>query len=213
MTTKQLYRFDRGSAFYPIVTNFINLLWGFQQLMEGGIALSIQGMPKEERRKLKLDAAEFNRLVRMDVKRIFRPPKLTSRATGDRINISATASLLEVARNYEVLIPALQRSAIAGALIYAFESTKHFHTKSPLWEFLRHCRNAGAHGGQFHFYPKEPCRPARWQGISITKKLEGFELACTSKCDGLLSRGDVLRLLWDIEVANPSMVCVRKEKS
>jgi hypothetical protein len=93
-------------------------------------------------------------------------------------------------------------------LILAHETTAGHHTHDPLWEFLRHCRNAAAHGGRFELRHGEPKRPATWRNLTITTGLAGTRLIDgprrpTSAADdvekGLLAVGDVVPLLWDIE--------------
>ena len=65
----------------------------------------------------------------------------------------------------------------AGALlIVAYESTKQFHDRGELWEFLRHCRNAAAHNGRFHFRRNEPRYEAKWSSLDVTKPLQGTPL-------------------------------------
>lgn len=74
-----------------------------------------------------------------------------------------------------------------------------------MWEFLRHCRNAAAHGGKFHLLNGEPCRPANWGRFSIVASMHGTPLVFNQGSAGLLSPGDPLRLLWDIEQTYPGI--------
>ncbi len=95
-------------------------------------------------------------------------------------------------------------------LILAWETTEEFRDTGPLWEFLRHCRNASAHGGSFNLKYDEPRRPAEWGPFQITQELHGSRLFASRDesgviTQGLLHPGDPIRLLWDIEQAYPKM--------
>ena len=84
-------------------------------------------------------------------------------------------------------------------LVTAWESAGHLSSKSPAWEFLRHCRNAIAHDGAISLSKREPRQPAEWNGIVITKSSQGAALFATTNEPGLLWPGDPLYLLWDLE--------------
>lgn len=62
----------------------------------------------------------------------------------------------------------------AGSLlVLAWEHVRPKQRIDPIAQFLKHCRNAAAHNGSFHFKPKEPKRSAEWHGIKIIRTLEG----------------------------------------
>jgi hypothetical protein len=97
-------------------------------------------------------------------------------------------------------VPAFAVMSAGSLLILAWESTLDKHTKHPLWEFLRHCRNASAHkGGHFHFLHGEPKRPAHWRSLKIEPSLQGTPLFWNSQHSGFIGPGDALYLLADIE--------------
>ena len=97
-------------------------------------------------------------------------------------------------------ITAFAVMSAGSLLILAWESTLDDHSKAPLWEFLRHCRNAAAHkGGRFNFLYDEPKSPARWRSLTIVPKLQGTPLFWNSDQNGLIGPGDALHLLGDIE--------------
>ena len=113
----------------------------------------------------------------------------------------------EIAENFrkrpERQLKALAMSG-ASLLIAAYEATKHASDKSAVWEFLRHCRNAAAHGGRFHFKSKKPAPPACWKSLTIEPKLEGTPLFDNlGDGQGLIALGDAVLLLWDIEQIMP----------
>jgi hypothetical protein len=85
-------------------------------------------------------------------------------------------------------------------LIVAFELADDVRTREPPWEFLRHCRNAAAHGGAFAFRGPEPRRPAVWRGLELTQGMSGERLFHHSDDQpGLLGLGDPVRLLIDLD--------------
>lgn len=90
--------------------------------------------------------------------------------------------------------------ASAGSLLIAgWALTDHAHTSDPLWEFLRHCRNAAAHGGRLNLLDGEPSSPARWRTLEVLPVLEGKPLFPDGHGGGFIGPGDVLYLLSDIE--------------
>jgi hypothetical protein len=83
--------------------------------------------------------------------------------------------------------------------------TRGFHTHDPLWEFLRHCRNAAAHKGFFNFMHGGPKRPAKWRGLEIVSSLQSTPLFNDPQVSGFLGIGDALHLLSDVEQTFPKM--------
>lgn len=100
----------------------------------------------------------------------------------------------------DVLLPQIVR-ACEQLLVLAWETTDGLHTHDPLWEFLRHCRNAGAHGGRFHFRGKEPTRPAKFANLEITRSLQGVPPFGRADENAFMMIGDAVHLLWQIEQA------------
>jgi hypothetical protein len=95
--------------------------------------------------------------------------------------------------------------AAYSILIESKDALEAYRNQTPIWEFLRHCRNAAAHnGGCFNFINNEPRRPAEWRGIVITQALQGSPLfKRPPNGDGLIGPGDVIYLLHDIEQLIP----------
>jgi hypothetical protein len=87
----------------------------------------------------------------------------------------------------------------------AQESAYSFSDGGPLWEFLRHCRNAAAHNGKFYFKKGQPDKPAEWASIKLEASMHDLSLFDLPKVKGLLSVGDPIALLWDIEQAYPNL--------
>jgi hypothetical protein len=119
--------------------------------------------------------------------------------TGDSIKIEAYSHLLEIFKGVTNFVPELRKNAICSLLIAAYAVTEPFHNYDPLWEFLKHCRNAAAHGGKFNLLHGEPRRNAVWGRFQIEPSMQGTPLVWNPGSNGLLSPGDPLKLLWDIE--------------
>ncbi|MCH8012263.1 MAG: hypothetical protein IIA61_10015 [Candidatus Marinimicrobia bacterium] len=116
---------------------------------------------------------------------------------GPKVNTSLLASAIisdpKVSMNFF-------GSLSAGALlIMAWELTGADHNHEPLWEFLRHCRNAAAHKGHFNLMRNEPRRLAQWRSLKIDKSLHGTLLFWDNQKRGFLGPGDAIYLLLDIE--------------
>jgi hypothetical protein len=176
--------------------------------------LIIKDLPDSEVQKVLSDAENkgnariVRRLIQANPLELYEPLELTSEQSNERARIDLTSIMRELAQNTMFLLPHLKRAAMGGLLTQAYESTADHHDRGGLWEFLRHCRNAAAHGGRFHFLYGEPRRLAQWGKFRIERSLQGTNLAAMPEEQGLLAPGDALRLLWDIEQAYPSMMSV-----
>jgi len=144
--------------------------------------------------------------IAKELQKLLGPLELKSEYQGDHIIVDVDPIAKELATNIHYLAPYFLRAA-SNLLILAHEICKDepYHDQSPLWEFLRHCRNAAAHGGKFTFLNNEPRRPAQWGKFNIITGLENTPLFKGEDGIGLLSPGDPIRLLWDIEQAFPNM--------
>ena len=146
------------------------------------------------------------RKVEAQIQKVLGPLQLRSDFQGTTIDVVIPDLAAEIAERSTYLSAWLAKAA-GNILILAHEVAKarDYPDGSPLWEFLRHCRNAAAHGGHFRFLGDEPRHPAFWGAFKITKDLQGTRLMKNHKKAGLLSVGDPIRLLWDIEEACPHM--------
>jgi hypothetical protein len=83
----------------------------------------------------------------------------------------------------------------------AYSSIEDRNDHSPVFEFLRHCRNAAAHGNRFHFTNREPSRPAKWKTIELdhTKHGDSNIMQDVECCSKTLAPADVLALLIDVD--------------
>lgn len=141
-----------------------------------------------------------------DLKALAGPLQLRSEFQGNTIDVDVREMATEIAGNANYLASSLMKSA-GNLLIVAHEicKDKPWHDTGPLWEFLRHCRNAAAHGGSFALRHGEPKRAAIWGHLQITPGMQGTSLFKGVDPNGFLSPGDPIRLLWDIEQAYPAM--------
>jgi hypothetical protein len=87
-----------------------------------------------------------------------------------------------------------------------YEIAKPFNDFSPEFEIFRHLRNAASHKNHFDFHANEPSRPAYWAGLNIDHNLKGNTnpLAGTECVGTLVSAGDIIALLYEIEAKLPN---------
>jgi hypothetical protein len=208
--------FDRGKPFYPLITNYLVLLIGFKDLVARG---AIKAIEKDSGLNATINHSEFtsnlmnffsSETVAKEFKQILTefkgPLELKSEFQDNYIKVELGDIANELLYNGPYLLGFIMHSA-GSLLILAHELSKDktWHDKGPLWEFLRHCRNAMAHGGRFYFRRGEPIHAAEWGHLRIERALQGTPLFKDKKGYGLLSPGDPIRLLWDIEQAYPTM--------
>ena len=208
MSAIRLNHFDRGKPFYPLVINYLVLLHGFKELAVRGIAGSRDVEDLAARIPAIAESREAAKVIEIKVglRKLAGPLELRSEYGNNSITVSADEIGHEVVANSQYLSSFLMRSA-GSLLILAHELSidAPWHDQNPLLEFLRHCRNAAAHGGKFHFKHGKPSKLAQWGTFQITFGLEGTPLFKGADGTGLLSPGDPIRLLWDIEQAFPQM--------
>jgi hypothetical protein len=204
--------FDRSKPFYPLVTNYALQFAGFKELavratlhqlakMPGGangLAYALAFQP--EAGKLRPD-------IKAQLEKLGGPLELRSDVQNCPVIIEIDDIGSEVLSQGRYLLGHLRNVAGWSLLIVAHEISRArpWHSPDPLWEFLRHCRHAAAHGGTFAFRTREPRFPAKWGGLEITRAREGSPVLASDDAPGLLWPGDLVRLLWDIEQAYPQM--------
>jgi hypothetical protein len=202
--------FDRGKPFYPLVMYYLAQLIGVKELALRGIVGS--GSLEELMDRIPalgtVPAGSEAKVaeVRDGLREISGPLELRSEYQDNFITIDIDDIARDVVTNSSYLLASMMRSA-GGLLILAHELSKDapWHDTGLLWEFLRHSRHAAAHGGTFNLLYGEPRRPACWGSFEITAELQGTSLFKDAMGAGLLSPGDPIRLLWDIEQAYPQM--------
>ena len=197
---------DRAKPFYPLLINYVTQLIGFKELaVRGTIG------PQDPDRAVAATLGQSSLLTevdrerpRKDIAQVLGPLQLRSVFLNTSITVDSDEIAREVAGEHNYLADHLLNAA-GSVFVLAHETSKGkpWHDQSPLWEFLRHCRNAAGHGGRFNLPNGEPRRPAEWGHLQITPSLQGtflFKRPGPSG-PGLLSLGDPIRLLWDIEQA------------
>jgi hypothetical protein len=210
MTQVLVNHFDRGKPFYPLVMHYLAQLIGVKELALRGIVGS-GGLEELVDRIPALGAVPAGSEtmvaeVQDGLRKLSGPLELRSEYQDNHITIDIDGIARDVVANHSYLLASTMRSA-GALLILAHELSKDapWHDTGPLWEFLRHSRNAAAHGGAFNLRHDEPRRTACWGSFVITAKLQGTSLFKDAAGAGLLSPGDPIRLLWDIEQAYPQM--------
>lgn len=218
--------FDRGKPFYPLVMHYLVLLIGFKDLTGRGVINELHklstsnsgvdiatitrsilnriSVSETDKTQLEQQLAEIN----SSLSKVLGPLQLKSEFQSNHIKVEVDDIANDLMTNASYLIRFFMRSA-GSLLILAHEISKDepWHDKGPLWEFLRHCRNAAAHGGLFKIdvHRGEPRHLAEWGRFRIEATLHDTPLFKDETGWGLLSPGDPIRLLWDIEQAYPSM--------
>ena len=203
--------FDPTKPFYPLVVSYVVQVHGFIELASRGLVSKLENVSQEEiERYISLEPDEK---VREALKAAYRGGKtglfgkqqLESKVTGQGVNINVELLANELFDNYEAPLGYFNRMTAGALLILAGEITHSYHTHDPLWEFLRHCRNAAGHKGFFNFLHGEPRRPAKWRRLEIRSSLQGQPLFFDPPIPGFIGSGDTLYLLWDIEQAYPKI--------
>jgi hypothetical protein len=204
----QLVQFDRSKPFYPLVLNYFIQLIGFKELVIRGVlggsdlkqAVSkITGLADEKSE----DAAK----LAIELQQLLGPLQLASSVSGTYLLLPADDIAKEFASNVLFVSNHLMLSA-GSVLILSHElcKDKPAHDQGPLWEFLRHCRNAAGHGGKFSFQNREPRRPAKWRALEIVAGLHGTPLFKGTDGVGFLCPADPILLLLDIEQGYPALI-------
>ena len=209
MTRVLINHFDRGKPFYPLVMHYLAQLIGFKELGLRGIT-GQQSLDDLAGRLPALAAPGADEAkaveVREGLRKLSGPLELRSEFQGGHITVDVDEIARDIVAN-SAYIAASTMLAAGSLLVLAHELSKGkpWYDTGPLWEFLRHCRNAVAHGGTFTFRGAEPSRPAAWGIFNVTRQLQGTKLFKDAAGQGMLSPGDPIRLLWDIEQAYPQM--------
>lgn len=199
-----------------MVTQYVASLLGFKELAGHGAVLAIRaeaqrlGLSYEDafaelqKAEAKLPESALSRLGPFEV---LEPLNLSSMVYHS-LPVDAEAMAQEFLDNGSHYSSRVMPYAAGGLIVLAYETAKlkGCVTRDPIWEFLRHCRNAVAHGNCFKFLGKEPVRQATWATLSITGSLQGTTLFQDDQNgQHFLKPADPIHLLWDIEQAYPSL--------
>jgi hypothetical protein len=198
----EVRHFHRQKPFYPYVVHYQLQLLGMRELALRGIF----GPRDVESTLPAVETAVAGNIndIRAYARWLNGPLRIKSEAEG----VFSLIDPDETAREMWLNKPYVQRFVLGAAgtlLLLAFEATKESPARNvdPVWEFLRHCRNAIAHNNRLHFVGSEPTRAAAWRRFSLTSDLHGTSL--WGPTPGLLGPADPIDLLWDIEQAYPTL--------
>ncbi|MBE3124225.1 MAG: hypothetical protein IMZ57_01015 [Acidobacteria bacterium] len=210
---KPQLEFDPKKPFYPLVAAYLCQVHGLVDLASRGICQLFDHLDKKyaksrltREQKISILLKNINAGYRRAIERaishekpimIFKPELLSS--CGKSIGVDSEALADNVFNEPDVALEYFNRISAGGLLILAWTITGKKHNRDPLWQFLRHCRNAAAHNGAFHFDPGEPKKPAEWRTLKIVRAMQGDCLFTDPPKKGFIGIGDVLYLLADIE--------------
>jgi hypothetical protein len=188
---------------YPLVLSYLAQLHGFIELASRGLFLVASGVSTSELDQLvarlpEKNAACASRVLKGGVTQLLDEPSAAS-LVDQSVKVDVSQLARTVFSDSEPVIRNFNLQSAGSLLVLAWEHTEDIHTNDPLWEFLRHLRNAVAHGGRFHFLYKEPVRPAIWRSKSIDRSLQDAVVFGAPVDTGFLAVGDVLHLLADID--------------
>lgn len=207
------FKFDRSKPFYPYIINYIASLHGKIELISRDIYSRIeQEIAKgSDLNQFKRYLTEgnikyekiFEEILRTNVKPtvLIGELSLRSEQRQNQIEISINEIAKDFVDNHINLLP-FQIKASGTLLLMAYEVSPNikYENNDYLWNFLYHCRNAIAHNGQFKIDERGKRRfPAIWDTLEILESMDGMNLFKDGVNPGLLSPGDPLYLLYDIE--------------
>lgn len=212
MNKVELRLFDRSKAFYPIVMSYLFQLFGSREAI-------IQGLLRPEKLNARMERLIENLVsksheskanlsfLKENLSNICGPLQLKSLQYENHIEIDIDLITKEALNNHQYLLSYMLLFA-GQLLILAYELMKEIAEidKKPICEFLRHCRNAAAHGGKFNFLNGEPKNKAEWGRFKIVTSLQDKPLFRRPDGKGMLGLGDPIRLLWDIEQTYPNLI-------
>jgi hypothetical protein len=207
-----LNHFDRSKPFYPLVVNYVLQLAGFKEFAVRGFLCQQANAPDGAKDltfapAFQTGVGKLGPAIKGQLEKLGGPLELRSDTQGSPVIIDMDDLAGEALFQGGYLSGYLHKVAGWSLLIVAHQISKGrpWHSYDPLWEFLRHSRNAAAHGGTFTFQGDEPRFPAKWGMLEITRDLAGSRVLASAEEPGLLWPGDLVRFLWDIEQTYPAM--------
>ena len=208
--------FNRAKIFYPFVVNYMATQHGILDLLSRGIVRDIQKLGEiTEEKKEALQQLHGDKILNFIESPYLTPQlgkiKLKTIFNDGGIEVDINEISDDFLKNYNYLLP-FQLKAAGSLIVMAYELTrKDYDDQSEIWNFLYHCRNGAAHGGDFPALKKSRF-PAKWRGIEITQEHQETPLFHMPDKPGLLSYGDPLTLLWDIEMKYLDELPITKPK-
>lgn len=198
--------FNRSKIFYPHAINYIVTLHGLIDLFSRALTIELEKISNRADKEkiiqnLNLKDKDRSDFLAHDGKRpLIGKISLKSICQGNNVEVDINEIVSELIGHYDYLLP-YQVKAAGNLFIMCYEVSKDkYDDKSSIWNFFYHARNAAAHGGIFNITNIKRF-PAKWGIMEITQKLNGTNLFIAPPEQGLISLGDPIRLLWDIEQA------------
>ncbi len=205
------FKFDRSKPYYPYVINYIITQHGLLELISRNFYTEVknssfakenlngfimaQGVKNTKQEQFIIDIVTKN----LQPTILIGEMSLKSEQRQNSTNISVNEIAKDIVDNHPYLLP-FQAKAAGILLIMSFETTKKYDAKDEIWNFFYHCRNAAAHGGIFNITNLKRF-PAKWGNLEIKSSDNGTNLFKDGMNPGLISIGDPLYLLYDIEQA------------
>ena len=171
----QELHFDKNKPFYPLVIAYLAQVHGFIELCSRGCKYRLAPVYDKMKNNNELldnfdkfmlegikpkDFARVKKIIQGGITSLIGKQQLGS-ITGQNININIDELAIEIFNNGVAVLEYFLKMATGSLLILSWELTAKDHTEHEIWEFLRHCRNAAAHGGLFHFFRGEPKNPSK----------------------------------------------------
>lgn len=199
--------FRPDGPFYGPVVSYLCQLHGFNEIASRGVRrqmdrLDVSGI--DEMLAVTPDARTreaFRSIAQGGVTNLLAEPTLHA-VVGDPLHVDIGGLADAIYAEHRRALSVHVRLSAGSLLLLAWEVSRDQRTTDPIWEFLRHSRNAAAHNGQFTFRHREPRRPASWRSKDITPHLEGRLLFTDGSVPGLLGPGDVVYLLADLDASH-----------
>lgn len=195
--------FGRNGPFYPYVSAYWAAAHGMMDLYSRRLIdlITATATPEQVR--------QMSEKVGRDVSRLHGASKTPQLArielaslTGPKIELDISELEIETLNEFQYLNGFLSETPLRMLIICCYEATVDTYRdpNAPIWEFLRHCRHAAAHNGNFKLDGNEPRRPAQWHNLVIDRSLNGKPLlVARNSVEPFLKPGDVIRLLSEIE--------------
>ncbi|MBZ0298454.1 MAG: hypothetical protein K8J31_01880 [Anaerolineae bacterium] len=204
--TVSLAHFDRGKVFYPLIMQYLIQLLGQKELMIHGLTQLFSDLQQIIVVKPGSEQIDDMDDFQKKLSKLLGPLEMASSILPQPLIVPVEMISRDFVENHNYLLDFTLLSA-GNMLILAHElcKDKPAHDTGPLWEFLRHCRNAAAHGSKFVFRNDEPKRQAKWRSSELSRDLQGENLFKKVGGKGLLLPADPIYLLWDIEQAYPDL--------
>lgn len=200
--------FDRSKAFYPYVINYICTLHGLVELLSRRSNELVKEV-KDDINKITSHVEVQTVIDNSSLKKMLTSENLEPTVLLGELSLKSqqrqkdiSVDIVEVSKellNNHVHLLSSQLKAAGILLIMGYETTKDvYDTRDELWNFFYHCRNAAAHGGYFNIINRKRF-PAKWGAMEINLLMNGSNLFRDLSGTGLLSPGDPIYLLYDIE--------------